>query len=61
MEDQTLAKIQISVLRTFIYVDEGFTENCQTEFNETWHNNYIEGVTDAHCLIFKIWSFSAFW
>ena len=26
VEDQTLTKIQISVLRTFIYVDKGFSK-----------------------------------
>ena len=31
------------------------------ESNETRHNNYIEGVVDARCLIFKIGSFSALW
>ena len=31
-----------------------FHKNCPTEFNETLHNNHVEGVTDARCLIFKI-------
>ena len=36
-----------------------FLKNCMAEFNETRHNNYIEGVVDALCSIFKIRSFSA--
>ena len=31
-----------------------FHKNCSAEFNETWHNNYMEGVVDAHCSIIKI-------
>ena len=38
-----------------------FLKNCMAEFNETRHNNYIEGVVDARCSIFKIRSFSALW
>ena len=38
-----------------------FLKNCLAEFNEIWHNNYIEGVVDARCSIFKIGSFSALW
>ena len=38
-----------------------FHKNCPAEFNETWHNNYMEGVVDAHGSIIKIGSFSALW
>ena len=38
-----------------------FLRNYTAEFKETWHNNYMEGVVDAHCSIFKIRSFSALW
>ena len=38
-----------------------FLKNCMAEFNETWHNNYIEGVVNARCSIFKIESFSTLW
>ena len=38
-----------------------FLKICMAEFKETRHNNYIEGVVDARCLIFKIRSFSALW
>ena len=31
-----------------------FHKNCPAEFNETWHNNYMEGVVDAHGSIIKI-------
>ena len=36
-----------------------FLRNCMAKFNETMRNNYVEGVVDAHCSIFKIRSFSA--
>ena len=36
-----------------------FLKTCRAEFNETWYNNYIEGIVNAHCLISKIGSFSA--
>ena len=29
-----------------------FLRNCIAEFNETMHNNYVEGFVDARCLIF---------
>ena len=38
-----------------------FYKNCRAEFSETWHNNYLEDVADARCLILKISSFSALW
>ena len=31
------------------------------EINDTWHNNYIEGVVNAHYSIFEIRSFKASW
>ena len=30
-----------------------FHKNCPAEFNEKWHNNYVEGVVDANCSTFK--------
>ena len=38
-----------------------FLRSCMAEFNETMHNNNIEGIVDARCSIFKIGSFSALW
>ena len=31
-----------------------FLQNRAAEFNESRHSNYLEGVDDAHCSIFKI-------
>ena len=36
-----------------------FLRNYTAEFNETSHNNYMEGVVSARCSIFKIRSFKA--
>ena len=38
-----------------------FHKNCPAEFNESCHNNYIEGVASANCSIFIIWSFGVLW
>ena len=36
-----------------------FLRNCNAKSNETMHSNYVEGVVNARCSIFKIGSFSA--
>ena len=35
--------------------------NRRAEFNETWHNDSIEGIVNARSSIFKIGSCSAPW
>ena len=37
----------------FYLCGQRFHKNCPAEFNETWHNNYMEGVVDAHGSIIK--------
>ena len=61
MEDQTLVKNMDFGTSDFHLCGQRFLKNCMAEFNETRHNNYIEGVVDARCSIFKIGSFSALW
>ena len=38
-----------------------FLRIYMAEFNETWYNNYIEGVDSAQCSTLKIRSFSTLW
>ena len=47
-------KIQVLALQTCIYVDEGFSKTVWQNSIRLKHNNYIEGVVDAPCSIFKI-------
>ena len=34
-------------------MDDGFSKIYMAEFNETWHNNYVEGAVNAHGSFFN--------